>query len=379
MSDFRISIGPNVRKSVYYDATVADGVRSFSVYNHMLIPCDFGDPAAEYDRLVNGVVMWDVAVQRQVEFHGPDAEALVQYLTTRDIYGAKIGQGLYVPLCDYAGTLINDPVLLKIAQDRFWMSIADSDIALWGEAIAREKGWDVAVTEPDVSPLAIQGPKAVDLVADLFGDWIRDLRYFWFRETELDGMPLILSRSGWSKQGGFELYLRDGARGTELYDRVKGAGRAYGIGPGAPHEVERVESALISYGGDARRQTLPANPFELGLGKLVYLDKPGGFVGRDALAAAKETGIRRHRVGLVVEGDPVHAFEHPVPVFSADGTAFLGHATVCIWSASRRRNLALALVSTDLAAQGAEALMILDRKPRKCRTVRIPFAEADTL
>jgi len=206
---FSIGIGPNIRKSPYFDATVRDGVRSFSVYNHMYIPAHFGDPDAEYDRLLDGVAMWDVAAQRQVQLLGPDAGKLAQYLTPRNLAKTRVGQGRYVPLCDHDGWIINDPVLLKLDENRFWLSVADSDIHLWAAALGRENGWDVAVSEPDVSPLAIQGPKAEEVVAMLFGDRVRAFRYFGFEETTLDGIPLVLARSGWSKQGGFELYLQD--------------------------------------------------------------------------------------------------------------------------------------------------------------------------
>jgi glycine cleavage system aminomethyltransferase T len=231
---FSIHIGPNIRTSPYFEATVADGVRSFSVYNHMAIPGHFGDPEAEYDRLLTGVAMWDVAAQRQVQLDGPDAMALAQLLTPRNLSGTRVGQGRYVPMCDHDGWLINDPVLLPLSETCVWLSIADSDIALWAAAVGRERGLDVRVTEPDVSPLAIQGPKAMDVASALMGDWVRELKYFQFRETELDGIPLIVARSGWSKQGGVELYLRDGTRGTELWERVKRPARPSASDPARP-------------------------------------------------------------------------------------------------------------------------------------------------
>ncbi len=350
MPEFQISIGSNVRKSCYFDATVAEGVQEFCVYNHMFLPCHFGDPKGEYELLMTGVAMWDVAAQRQVELAGPDATRLAQYLTPRDIGGTAVGQGRYVPICDYDGFLLNDPVLLKLSEDRYWLSIADSDIALWARGIAREKGWTVNVFEPDVSPLAVQGPKAADVVADMFGDWIRDLRYFWFKETELDGIPLVLAKSGWSKQGGYEFYLQDGSRGEELWDRVKKAGAPYNIGPGAPSDVERIESGLISYGGDLRRQTIPATPFEMGMGNLVDLDKPGGFIGRDALKKEASDGPKRRRVGLVLNGEHAPRISHPTPVYSnktKSGEA-AGHITAAAWSRRYNRSLALGLATSDL-------------------------------
>ena len=185
------------------------------MYNHMFMPTSYGDPAAEYDRLINGVAMWDVAVERQVALKGPDAMRLARLLTPRNLDGLVIGQGKYVPMCNYEGAVINDPVLLQLDKNEIWLSIADSDILLWAAAIAGAYGLHVRVYEPDVSPLAVQGPKSFDVVAHLFGDWVRELKYFGFRTTELAGIPLLVARSGWSKQGGFELYLRDGQRGEE--------------------------------------------------------------------------------------------------------------------------------------------------------------------
>ncbi len=236
-----ISPSPRVRRSPYYDATIADGVTAFTVYNRMLMPTSFGDPAAEYLRLTTGVAMWDVACERQVEVTGPDAIRLVQALVPRRIEKLSVGMGWYAPICDHRGVLINDPILLRLAEDRFWFSIADSDLRLWARAVAGERRLDVEITEPDVSPLAIQGPKAEEVVAALFDRSVLSLGHFRFREMALDGIPLVVARSGWSHQGGFELYLRDGTRGTELWDRVRAAGQPWGIGPGAPNPSERVE------------------------------------------------------------------------------------------------------------------------------------------
>ncbi|MEQ9333983.1 glycine cleavage T C-terminal barrel domain-containing protein [Thalassobaculum sp.] len=369
---FQIHVGPNIRKSPYFDATVADGVRSFSVYNHMYIPGNFGDPEGEYRRLLNGVAMWDVGAQRQVEIAGPDAEVLVRYLTTRDLSGTRAGQGRYVPLCNHDGILINDPVLLKLSPTRYWLSIADSDIALWAEGIARERGLDLRVFEPDVSPMAIQGPKARDLARDLFGDWILDLKYFWFREVEFDGIPLVVARSGWSKQGGFELYLMDGTRGSELWGRVKRAGRAYGIGPGAPNDQERLESGLLSYGADARYQQFPANPFELGLGAMVNLDRPDEFVGRTALRQILERGVRRRRVGLFIDGEPVASNGHPLDLTLA-GEA-VGVVCEVGFSPRLRRSIAIALLDNAVGDDEAGLSVDLGHDRRRASVARLPFA-----
>lgn len=344
---YAIHIGPNIRKSPFFDATVAEGVKSFSVYNHMYIPGNFGDPSGEYWRLINAVAMWDVAAERQVEVNGPDAGKLVQFLTTRDVSRTKVGQGRYVPICDPDGYLINDPVLLKHREDRYWLSLADSDVALLAQGIAVAKGWNVSVFEADASPLAIQGPKAENVAAALLGAWVRELKYFWFKPVDLDGIPLVVARSGWSKQGGFELYLLDGSKGTELWNKVKAAGAPFDIGPGAPNDTERLESGLISYGADCRRQSAPANPFEMGLGAFVHLDREDDFVGKAALTKIKAAGITRRRTGLIISGPPMSGNENPLDL-SLDGV-IVGRLHELTYSPRLKQTIGVGGVSTDIA------------------------------
>ncbi len=365
---FKIAIGCNVRKSPYFDATVADGAASFSVYNHMFAPAHFGDPEREYQALLDNVVMWDVACERQVELAGPDAEQLIRYLTPREITGTAIGQGRYVPICDYDGNLINDPVLLKLADDCFWLSIADSDILLWAGAIAAERGLDVRVTEPDASPLGVQGPRADDVVADLFGDWVRELKYFWFRETELDGIPILLARSGWSKQGGFELYLRDAGRGTDLYNRVKEAGAPYGIGPGAPSDVERVESGLLSYGSDARSGV---NPFEAGLGAFVDLDRDDNFAGKAALQRIVNEGVRRRRVGFVIGGERISGISERYAVHL--GPDVVGTVTEAVYSPRLEKNVAVGMLAAEVSDDEQQLETDFGDGRRSASVATLPF------
>lgn len=216
----------------------------------MLIPRGYGDPEAECWRLINGVSMWDVAVQRQVQLKGPDAGRLAQILCVRDLSGQAIGQGKYVALCNHRGVLLNDPIALKLSEDTYWLSIGDSDIWFRAACVAGERGLNVEISEPDVSPLAIQGPKAEDVVSALLGDWVRDLRCFWFKDAVFEGIPLKVVRAGWSKQGGIELFLMDGSKGDQLWQLVKEAGEPFDIGPGYPNPSERTESGLHNWGID---------------------------------------------------------------------------------------------------------------------------------
>ena len=365
-----LSLGPRVRKSPYFESACAAGLAAASVYNHMYMPTGYGDPAAEYDRLINGVAMWDVAVERQVALKGPDALALARYLTPRNLDGLVIGQGKYVPICNFEGALINDPVLLQVSEDEIWLSIADSDIKLWAAGIAGARGMDVRVFEPDVSPLAIQGPKATDVVASLCGDWVRDLRYFAFRSHEINGIPMILARSGWSKQGGFEFYLQDGSRGDELWALVAEAGKPYGIGPGTPNYVERVESGLISYGADTDDAS---NPFELGLGRFIDVDQPHDFVGKTALRLLRDAGVKRRFMGLLIDGAPFTGTNEARWNLSWRDGEYAGYASAAAYSPRASSNVAVAMVNSEVINAGMPVTVHSDTGVLGARVVELPI------
>ena len=346
---FQFTPSTRIRRSPFHAASVADGLAAVTTYNHMHLPTGYGDPAAEYDRLINAVSMWDVAAERQIELWGPDAARLAQILSPRDLSTCKIGQGKYVALCNHAGTVINDPILLKLAEDRFWISIADSNILFWARAIAAERGLDVQITEADASPLAVQGPKAEDVIAALFGDEIRKMRYFWFQEHEINGIPVMLARSGWSKQGGFEIYLMDGRRGSDLWQIVKEAGQPFGIGPGNPNGTERIESGLLSWGGDTDDAT---NPFEIRMGAYVDLDVPDDVIGIDALRRIAAEGPKRHQVGAVIDAaTPLPPVGIWAPIL-ADGQK-IGDLTCSTWSPRLAANIGFALISRTAKAGDA--------------------------
>ena len=365
---FGITPSARLRPSPFYEATVAEGVAAFTTYNNMLMPTSYGHPEEEYWRLINGVSQWDVAVERQVQLEGPDAERLAQILSPRDLSRCQVGQGKYVALCNHDGVLINDPILLKLDDNRYWLSIADSNIWFWARAIAAERGLRVRVTEPDVSPLAVQGPKAEDVVASIFGDWVRGLKYFWFRQTEIDGIPVAVARSGWSKQGGFEIYLMDGAKGTQLWNIVREAGRPWGIGPGNPNLCERIESGLISYGGDTDGAT---NPFEVRMEKYVDLDVPDDVVGIQALRRIKQQGASRQQLGLVLEGDqPSGAGFHWHRI--SRGGEPVGDLTNCVWSYRLKRNIGFALVSARCSV-GDRVSVQTDRQTLEGVLTALPF------
>jgi glycine cleavage system aminomethyltransferase T len=365
---FEIYPSTRLRPSPFFDATVTEGVASFTTYNQMLMPTGFGHPEEEYWRLINGVSMWDVAVERQVQLAGPDAGRLAQVLAPRDLSTCKEGQGKYVALCNHAGTIINDPILLKRADDLYWFSIADSNILFWARAIAAERGLNVTITEPDVSPLAVQGPKAAAVTAAIFGDWVNELKFFWFREAEIEGIPVVVARSGWSKQGGFEIYLLDGTKGSALWNIVKEAGQPWHIGPGNPNTHERIESGLLSWGGDTDDQT---NPFEVRMERYVDLHVPDDTIGIHALRSIKTQGPKRHQLGVILDGDSPAGSAFTWFDINHEGVK-VGDLTNIIWSYRLKRNIGFALVSVT-TKPGDTVSVNLSTGPTIGAVVALPF------
>lgn len=363
-----LRISTRIRTSPYFESTIRAGATHFSVYNHMYMPVSYGDAEGEYWRLVNDVSVWDVAAQRQVAFEGPDADRLADYLAPREVLGHAPGRGLYVPLCDHDGRIINDPILLQVAPDRYWMSIADSDVLLWVKAVAAERGFDARVYEPDVSPLAIQGPKAVDLCADLLGPWVKEMRHFEFRDVSVGNIPVLLCRSGWSRRGGFELFLKDGSRGDELWELVMNTGRPYRVGPGTPSYIERLESGLLSYGADTDAET---DPLELGLERFMDIDKPSEYIGKAALQAIRAHGPKRRLLGVHVEGPALGVNPRKLRVLK-DGTQ-VGFVGAAGWSPRLNDNVGLALLNRDVEIGAFDLAVVTDDGERRCRTRALPF------
>jgi len=368
----KLTLSPRIRLTPFHQRTQAAGMTDVTVYNKMILPTSYGDPAAEYDRLMNRVAIWDVAAERQVQIQGPDADACAQYLTARDISQMKVGQGKYVAMCDHEGRILNDPVLLKLSGNRYWFSLADNDMLIWCKAVAAERGFDVKVTEPDVSPLAIQGPKALPLAIDLFGDMARTLRFFEFVETHLNGIPIVLCRSGWSKQGGFELFLQDGSRGVELWDLVVAAGAPYGIGPGAPNPIERVESGLLSWGGDT---TPDSNPFEAGMDRFVDTETGVDYVGKGALTQVAKAGAARKLVGLEIDlpGDANQAWPIAQRTWVYLNDQVVGTLSALVYSPRLGKTIGLAQIDTSVCSASQPVQIQGPDKFVSAHIVGLPF------
>ena len=346
--------GTQIRKSPYFDASVRWGAKGFSVYNHMYIPRDFGNPEQNFWNLVNDAILCDVAVERQVEITGPDAAKFVQTLTSRDLSKMAVGQCKYILITNADGGLLNDPILLRLAENHFWISLADSDVLLWAQGVAVHAGMDVTIDEPDVSPLQLQGPKSGQIMQALFGDSILDLKYYWLRELELDGIPVLVSRTGWSSELGYEIYLRDSAHGDALWERIMAAGAPFGLKPGHTSSIRRIEGGMLSYHADADNKT---NPFELGLDRLVNLDIEAEFIGKAALRRIKKQGPSRKQVGLIIDGEPLQGPNTAFWDILKDGVT-IGKVTSAIYSPRLKKNIALAMITAQSAVLGSEVKVV---------------------
>ena len=335
--------GTQIRKSPYFDATVRWGARDFSVYNHMYIPRDFGDPEQNFHNLINEAILCDVSVERQVEITGPDAYKFVQLLTPRDLTKLSIGQCKYVLIVNNEGGILNDPVLLRLGENHFWLSLGDSDILLWAQGVAVNSGLNVKINEPDVSPLQLQGPKSAKIMQNLFGDEILDLKYYWLREIELENIPLVVSRTGWSSEFGYELFLRDGSKGDLLWEKIMAAGKDFGLKPGHTSSIRRIEGAMLSYHADADIHT---NPFEVGLDRLVSFDTDIDYVGKEALKKIKTEGIKRKQIGLILDCDPLKGPNTTFWEIIKDNK-IIGKVTSAVYSPRLKKNIALAIISIE--------------------------------
>jgi aminomethyltransferase len=371
-SSSTLYFGPWYRKSPFFEKTLEAGCSAYDIYNHQYLPGYYGDPVEEYWTLLNGVTLWDVGVERIVEISGPDASEFTNRLTCRDLTKCAVGQGKYVLITAEDGGIVNDPVLLRVEENRWWLALADSDAGLWARGAAVSSGLDVKVREPDVHPVQVQGPKSKDVIRSLFGDAVADLRYYWTAETELDGIPVVISRTGWTGEVGYEIYLRDGSRGGDLWDRIMEAGKPHDIRPIAPCEARRIEAGIFNYGSD---MTIENNPFEvMGLERLVE-QQDADYIGKAALERIRVEGVSRKLIGLEIDG-PALPFEIAEKRPALHRGEAVGTVTDLIWSPRLERNIGYVWVPIELAEAGNDLEVIGPDGTRAFgRTAAIPFID----
>jgi glycine cleavage system aminomethyltransferase T len=360
------------KKSPYYQRTVEAGCTSWDLYNHMLIPTLYDDDVKEYWHLVQKVTLWDVAVERQVEITGPDANRFTQLLTPRDLSKTQPEQCKYVLICAPDGGIVNDPILLKLAENHFWLSLADSDTLLYAKGVQAFANMNVEIREPDVSPLQIQGPLSKPLVRKLFGDTVADQKYYWHKQTELNGIPVVVSRTGWTAELGYEVYLRDSTRGIELWDAIVEAGEEFELRPTAPSDQRRLEAGIFNYGNDMDSTN---NPYEItGLERLVELDNDNEFVSRGALEKIKAGGVSRKLVGAIIDGPPLGMWLEDYWPVKIDGRQ-VGRLTSAGHSPRLDVNMAYAWVPIEHAAAGTKLDIVSPEGPMTAAVTALPFLD----
>lgn len=345
-----ISLGSRVRKSPYFESTKQAGAKAFSIYNHMYMPTLYTSVVDEYWSMVNDVVMIDVGVERQIEISGPDAHKLIQFITPRDVSNCDLGKCYYILLTGEDGGIINDAVLLRLNDEQFWVSPGDGDVLLWIEGVAVNSGMDVNIYEPDVSPLQMGGPKSPHVMYELFGDLAIDLGYYRAAQTEVNGIPLVLGRTGWSGELSYELYLQDGSRGNELWGLVAKAGEKYNIKPAAPQLIRSIEGELLSYASDISRTD---NPYTIDMGRMVNLEREDDFIGKVALQKIHAEGVKRKLVGVEIAGDPINAPPEHLWAIKDDHNS-IGHITRCIYSPRLKKNIGFANVPIEYTEIGSK-------------------------
>lgn len=367
----KVVFSPRVRKSPFFLSTMKYGAKAFTVYNHMYLPISFEGTIPDYNNLLRGVQLWDVGVERQIQIKGPDAEALSQFLTPRNIKKCSIGQAMYAPLLDFKGGFLNDPVMLKLAEDCYWFSIADGDSLLWVQAIAAGYKFDVEVDEPDVSPLQVQGPNSAELMANVFGDWVHDLGFYRFKEFNHEGIPMVIARMGYSRELCYEIFLQDHSKGDELWECLWQAGQDLNISAGGPNIILRLEGGILSYLADLDRTN---NPYEVGLDWMIDLDEEDDFIGKEALREINIKGPLKKLMGAEIEGDPINdSNEDHLPVL-IDGKV-VGSMNAMVYSPRLDKNLSYVFLDIEHAKVGQEIIISSPDKDLKAKLVDLPWLD----
>ena len=367
----KVVFSPRVRKSPFFLSTIKYGAKAFTVYNHMYLPISFEGTIPDYNNLLKGVQLWDVGVERQIQIKGPDAEALSQFLSPRNIKKCSIGQAMYAPLLDFKGGFLNDPVMLKLAEDCYWFSIADGDSLLWVQAIAAGYKFDVEVDEPDVSPLQVQGPNSAELMANVFGDWVHDLGFYRFKEFNHEGIPIVIARMGYSRELCYEIFLQDHSKGDELWECLWQAGQDLNISAGGPNIILRLEGGILSYLSDLDRTN---NPYEVGLDWMIDLDEEDDFIGKEALREINIKGPLKKLMGAEIEGDPINdSNEDHLPVL-IDGKV-VGSMNAMVYSPRLDKNLSYVFLDIEHARVGQEIIISSPDKDLKAKLVDLPWLD----
>jgi glycine cleavage system aminomethyltransferase T len=379
MPEFDMSLvqrGARNRRTPYYEATQRYSPIGFTVYNHMYFPVRFDTFEAEFEALLNDVTIWDVAVERCLEISGPDGFRFAQLLTPRDLSKCAVGQAKYVLICDSDGGIINDPVMTRMEENTFWFALASSDALLFARGLRNAyPKLNVTIREAEVAPIQVQGPRSKELLRDLVGESILDLRYYWWRRAEIRGIPVVVTRTGWSSEVGYEIYLLDISRGNELWETLMEVGKPYKVRPTGPSDIRRIEGAIFNWGAD---MTYDNNAFEMGLERLVDFSLTDeASISIAAYRRIKAKGVARRIVGVEIDGEPFPGLNNVKWPASKAGGEVVGKVTSAIYSPRLRRNIGYCWVPTPLAQPGTALKVDTEWGTRKAIVVPMPFVDPE--
>ncbi len=364
--------GARNRRTPYYEAEQRYSPVGYTVYNHMYFPIRFDSFENEFNALLNDVTVWDVAVERCLEISGPDGFEFAQLMTPRDLSKCAVGQAKYVLVVDSDGGIINDPVLTRMDENTFWFALASSDTLLWARGLKNaHPDLDVTIREADVAPMQIQGPKSKDLMRALVGDQVLDIKYYYFKEFEIQGIPVVVTRTGWTSEVGFEIYLTDTSKGTELYEAVMKAGEPFNVKPTGPSDIRRIEGAIFNWGAD---MTYENNPYELGLDRLVDDLPEDASISIAALKAIKAAGVDRRINGVELDGEPFPALNNTKWAVNSGGST-VGKVTSAIYSPRLEKNIGYAWLPTELSTMGTTVEVETEWGTRTATVVEMPFVD----
>jgi len=341
MKKFYIAKARRLRGTPFSSRIENQGLTAYTVYNHMLLPAAFEGTEKEYFHLKKHVQVWDVAAERQVQITGKDSAKLVQMMTCRNLSKSKVGRCYYAPIIDEQGKMINDPIILKLDENKWWISLADSDVGLYAKGLADGLNLKVEVSEPDVNILAVQGPKSFDLMEKILGKKITELKFFGFDYFDFKGNKFFIARSGWSKQGGYEIYVEKREAGLGLYDDLFSTGRQFNVKPGCPNLIERIESGLLSYGNDFDNED---NPYECGFDKYIDIESDINYLGKKALIKISKEGIKRKLMGVKIDLDKIEMMEQQI---LKKGNSLVGHLRSAVFSPHFKKVVGIAMVNKD--------------------------------
>ena len=369
----RHALNPRIFKSPFFESTIKYGAGDFVPYNGMWMPYNYGDTLKEYWATIQAVTLWDVSVQRIIEISGPDAFKFMSMLTPRDISRVKPGRCRYIILTNAEGGILNDPVMLRLSENRFWLSTADSDVLMWAQGVSVFANMDVKISAPDAYPVQLQGPKSPNVMAALFGEQILDLGYYHCTSAKIDHIPVVISRTGFSAEVGFEIYLQDKTRGDDLWEMIIEAGKPHGLVVSSPNRIRRIEAGILDYRSDV---LITNNPYEVGMERLVKLDKKGGFIGQAALKKIASEGVRQKIVGIFIDGEPLETHnENRWPITKNGEPA--GELTAFVHSPRLERNIGLAMLPINYTEVGTKLMLQTPFGARTVEVTTLPFVDKD--